>query len=117
MAESGCERELELALEDMNLEMPNGLRHVLFHTGTCRKDVYRSMWGSLMFIGKLKTGGVRTLVYPEEIREAVRRRFGDRPPQAGAYDRQYVDQGYHVSLEELVGAKWRGPPKTCKLCN
>ena len=43
------------------------------------------------FIAKLKTQGERTLVYPEEVREAVRCRFGD-PPDAGAYDRQYLDK-------------------------
>ena len=43
------------------------------------------------FIAKLQTKGERTLVYPEEVREAVRCRFGD-PPDAGAYDRQYLDK-------------------------
>lgn len=43
------------------------------------------------FVDKLQTKGERTLVYPEEVREAVRQRFGD-PPDAGAYDRQYTDK-------------------------
>ena len=56
------------------------------------------------FIAKLKTQGERTLVYPEEVREAVRCRFGD-PPDAGAYDRQYLDK---VTCSERHREKSRG---------
>ncbi|KAL8594591.1 hypothetical protein ACOMHN_002146 [Nucella lapillus] len=95
--------------------MPKGLRHILFHAGKTRKEVYRSLWGSLMYIGKLKTGGKRTLVYPEEVRDAVRHRFND-DPDAGAYDRQYLDQGYHVSMEELANCPYRAAPLKCSKC-
>ena len=45
------------------------------------------------YVEKLKTSA-RTLVYPEEVREAVRQRFGD--PDAGAYDRQYTDKVFTI---------------------
>ncbi|KAK7484182.1 hypothetical protein BaRGS_00024552 [Batillaria attramentaria] len=68
------------------------------------------------FVAKLATGGKRTLVYPKGIRDAVRQRFQD--PAAGSYDDQYEDEGtaYHVTMEDILAAKWRAPPKSCKLC-
>lgn len=52
---------------------------------------YFFFYPMFQFVDKLSTNGERTLVYPEEVREAVRQRFGD-PPDAGAYDRQYTDK-------------------------
>ncbi|XP_070208233.1 uncharacterized protein [Littorina saxatilis] len=97
--------------------VPPGLLHILCHAGSSRKEVYKAMWGSLMFVAKLATGGKRTLVYPKVIREAVRERFED--PTSGAYDEQYEEEenAYHVTMEDLVAAKWRVPPKSCKLCS
>ncbi|KAL8572470.1 hypothetical protein ACOMHN_005616 [Nucella lapillus] len=64
---------------------------------------------------KTEDGDKRTLVYPEEVRDAVRHRFND-DPDAGAYDRQYLDQGYHVSMEELANCPFRAAPLKCSKC-
>ena len=60
--------------------MPAGMRHIIYHCGTSRKDVYRALWGSL----KVSLKVIYFLsffawpVYLECVREKRREREGGR---------------------------------------
>ncbi len=72
---------------------PDGLNHVLFHYGDGRKQVYKYLYGMLHFGNKIGSEG-QTLVYPIEVRDAVRTRFpGDTQ---GKNDEQYQRDGPKV---------------------
>ena len=58
------------------------------------------------FVGKLSTGGQKTFVYLEEVRiEAVRQHF-EGPPDAGAYECQYVDQVRTANFPRVDNKNW-----------
>ncbi|XP_070183497.1 uncharacterized protein [Littorina saxatilis] len=114
---SASKANLEEAFRNVGADVPKGMVHILHHVGSTRQDVYRSMWSSLIYVGKLSTSGKRTLVYPKVVREVVRERFGGE--ETGKYDSQYEEEGkaYHVTIEDMSEVEWRKPPKACKLCN
>ncbi len=49
---------------------------MLFHYGNNKGEVYKYLYGTLHFGNKIGLKG-QTLVYPMEVREAVRSRFPD----------------------------------------
>ncbi|XP_070210298.1 uncharacterized protein [Littorina saxatilis] len=64
---SASKANLEEAFRNVGADVPKGMVHILHHVGSTRQDVYRSMWSSLIYVGKLSTSGKRTLVYPTRV--------------------------------------------------
>ncbi|XP_046575683.1 uncharacterized protein LOC124283711 [Haliotis rubra] len=106
------EAALRSAFTSESLNCPVGLEHIVFHTGKKRKDVYRALYGALVYGEKLAPPGT-TLVYPTAVREAVRGRFPEET--SGKYDDQYLTKGRHVTLAEIASLKLR-VPQTCAKC-
>ncbi|XP_041363665.1 uncharacterized protein LOC121379221 [Gigantopelta aegis] len=106
--------ELSKALAETGMTVSAGWRHVRLHHGTSRKEIYRAMYGQLVYGGHVGKPG-KTLVFPDLIREVVRERF----PEAGAgvYDDQYRSGGTHVTLKQMAEFQWHQPPKTCGSCS
>jgi hypothetical protein len=99
-----------------------GLRHILLHHGTTRKEVYRRLFGILWYgnkIGRTVEDQTKppTYVFPPELLASVRQRFPDS--NAGAGDEEYAAaQGvYRVTWSDIAGAKWSSPPKSCEHCS
>ena len=65
-------------------------------------------------MGESDNGLTPTYVYPQDLREAIRRRFSDTP--SSGHDDKYEVTGYKVSWAELMQVKWPQSPKSCTLC-
>jgi flavoprotein len=81
--------------------------------------VYKRLFSILWFgnhVGNGSDGKVPTYVFPVEIRSTVGERFQEQ--NASGCDEQFEKKSgvYHVTMEELLRAKWPAPPKTCGQC-
>ena len=99
-----------------------GLRHIIYHHGSNRKEVYKRLFAILWFgnsIGKTSVSCDKspTYVFPEDVRAEVRRRFPSQ--DQGSHDDQYQGDAsaYVVTWDEMRAAKWPRPPKACCLCS
>ena len=96
-----------------------GLKHVLQHHGASRKEVYKRIFQVLWFgngLRKQEDGKIPTYVYPKEIRQIVRKRFQDAEAGKNYEDFDNREGVCHLSLDEVLSAKWPEIPNACEKC-
>ena len=81
--------------------------------------MYKILFSILWFgnhVGNGSYGKVPTYVFPVEIRSADREHFPEQ--RASGCDEQFEKKPgvYHVTLEEVLCAKWPAVPKSCGQC-
>ena len=99
----------------------DGLRHILYHYGSTRSEVYKRLFAILWYgnhVGSPKPDAQSpTYIFPEDLRATLRDRFSGESVEHRDAEFDRRPDVHHVTWDEMKAAKWPKPPKACKNCS